>query len=275
MSRHRYWRLLRRWVSSARDARHHREALASLESMALFVGYRRSGHSLVGALLDAHPDVAMAHGLDVLHHVRYGFSRAQIASLILANARERAAEGRVVTGYSYAVPGQWQGRVRRLRVIGSTRGGATARTIRERPELPARLEGLMGVPVRWIHVVRNPYDNVSTLALRGRRKELGSAIDAYLRLLDGAATLRRVVAPDRLLDLRSEDLVAAPPATLRRLAAWLGLDAPDDWVEACSAIVFDAPHRTRDEAPWTPAQVERVAKEIARHPFLAGYRFDA
>ncbi|HKJ25494.1 MAG TPA: sulfotransferase [Myxococcota bacterium] len=274
MSKHRYWRLARRWVASARDARRQREALSSLESMALFVGYRRSGHSLVGALLDAHPDVAMAHGLDVLHHVRYGFSRAQIASLILANTRERAAQGRVVTGYSYAVPGQWQGRQRRLRVIGSTRGGATARTLRERPQLAARVEGRMGVPVRWIHVVRNPFDNVATLALRGRRKDLDSALGDYLRLLEGSARLRRVVAPGRLFDLRSEDLVAAPAATLRRLSAWLGLDAPDDWVDACAGIVFDAPHRTRDDAPWTPALVERLSKEIARHPFLAGYRFD-
>jgi hypothetical protein len=275
MSRHRYLRLASRWVTSARDARRQREVLAPLESMALFVGYRRSGHSLVGALLDAHPDVAMAHGLDVLHHVRYGFSRAQIASLILANARERAAQGRVVTGYSYAVPGQWQGRQRRLRVIGSTRGGATARTIAERPELAGRVEALMGVPVRWIHVVRNPFDNVSTLALRGRRKDLGAAIDDWLRLLDGAAALRRLVPPARVLDLRSEDLVAAPGPTLRRLAAWLGLEAPDDWVEACTGIVFDAPHRTRHDAPWTPALVERVSKEMARHPFLSGYRFDS
>jgi len=275
MSRHRYLRLAQRWVASACDARRQCEALASLESLALFVGYRRSGHSLVGALLDAHPDVAMAHGLDVLHHVRYGFSRAQIVSLILANARERADQGRVVTGYSYAVPGQWQGRQRRLRVIGSTRGGATARTIGERPELAERVEALMGVPVRWIHVVRNPFDNVSTLALRGRRNDLESAIDDYFRLLDGAAALRRVVAAERILDLRSEDLVAAPGVTLRRLAAWLGVDAPDDWVEACAGIVFDAPHRTRDGAPWTPALVARVSKRMERHDFLAGYGFDA
>jgi hypothetical protein len=275
MSRHRYLRLAKRYFSSARAARRDREAIASVETVALFIGYRRSDHSLVGALLDAHPDVAMAHGLDVLHHVRYGFRREQIASLILENTRERAAQGRVVTGYSYAVPGQWQGRHRRLRVIGSTRGGATARTIGDRPELARRVADRMGLPVRWIHVVRNPFDNISTLALRGRRNDLESAIDDYFRLLAGAARLRGVVGSDHLLDLRSEDLVADPPATLRGLAAWLGLDAPDDWVRDCAAIVFDSPHRTRDDVSWSPALVERVSKEIARHAFLAGYGFDS
>ena len=243
--------------------------------MALFVGYRRSGHSLVGALLDAHPDVAMAHGLDVLYLVRYRFSRAQIFSQILDNVRERAAEGRVVTGYSYAVPGQWQGRHRSLRVIGSTRGGATARTLARRPALASRVSERLGVPVRWIHVVRNPFDNISTLALRGRRTDLDSAIDDYFRLLDGAAKLRGRVSAEDLLDLHSEALIADPAATLRGLASFLGLEAPEEWVAACASILFDSPNRTRADAPWTPAQIERVSKEMARHEFLAGYDFDS
>jgi len=274
MSRFRYPRLAARYVGSAWRRHRHRPALATVEKLVLFVGYRRSGHSLVGALLDAHPDVAMAHGLDVLHHVRYGFGREQIATLILENARERAAGGRVVTGYSYAVPGQWQGRQRRLRVIGSTRGGATARTLRERPELAARVGATLGLPVRWVHVARNPFDNIATLALRGRRKQLESGIADYFRLVEGVARLRAAVGPEALLDLRHEALVADPVATLRRLAAWLGLEAPEDWLSACAGVVFDAPHRTRHDAPWTPEQRERVAKELERHPFLAGYRFD-
>jgi hypothetical protein len=274
MSRFRYPRLASRYVGSAWRKRRYRQALASVEKLVLFAGYRRSGHSLVGALLDAHPDVAMAHGLDVLHHVRYGFDRDQIGTLILENARERAAGGRVVTGYSYAVPGQWQGRHRRLRVIGSTRGGATARTLRDRPELALGVGAALGLPVRWIHVVRNPFDNVSTLALRGRRRDLESGIADYFRLVEGVTSLRARVGPEALLDLRHEDLVADPAATLRRLAAWLGLEAPEDWVRACAGVVFAAPHRSRHDVAWTPELVERVAKELERHPFLAGYRFD-
>ncbi len=275
MSRFRYPRLAKRYVTSAWSQRRHRKTFETVETVALFVGYRRSGHSLVGALLDAHPDAALAHGLDVLHHVRYGFSRGQIFSLILGNSEERAAQGRVVTGYSYAVPGGWQGRVRRLRVIGSTRGGATARTLRERPELAERVEQHLGHPVRWIHVLRNPFDVISTLALRGRRNDIESAIGDYFRLVEGVAELRERVERGRMLDLRHEDLVADPRATLRRLATWLGLDAPDDWLDACQAILFEKPNRSRTDAPWKPEQIERVQKRVARYPFLSGYRFDA
>lgn len=274
MSHSRYPLLARRWLRSFVRKRRHRDAFQEIETIALFVGYRRSGHSLVGALLDAHPDAAMAHGLDVLLHVRYGFSRDQIFTLMLENSRARAEDGRVVTGYSYAVPGQWQGRNRRLRVLGSTRGGATARTLRDQPEAAERADQVLGLPVRWIHVVRNPYDNISTLALRGRRKDLDEAIREYFRLVAGVARLRDRVGAERILDIRHEDLLASPEATLRRLAGGLGLEAPEDWLRDCRAILFDAPRRTREDAPWTPERIEQVAKAAERHPVLADYRFD-
>jgi hypothetical protein len=36
----------------------------------LFVGYSRSGHSLVGALLDAHPEIPVAYEANALKLVR-------------------------------------------------------------------------------------------------------------------------------------------------------------------------------------------------------------
>ena len=40
--------------------------LGQVRSFCLFIGYPRSGHSLVGSLLDAHPDIAIAHEVNVL-----------------------------------------------------------------------------------------------------------------------------------------------------------------------------------------------------------------
>ena len=37
-----------------------------MHAFCLFVGYSRSGHSLVGALLDAHPEITIAHQVNGL-----------------------------------------------------------------------------------------------------------------------------------------------------------------------------------------------------------------
>src|SRR4051812_7341147 len=87
-----------------------RSAFSGVKTFCMFLGYPRSGHSLVGSLLDAHPNMVIAHELDVLKFVRAGFSCEQIFYLLLENSENYAKAGRKYSGYSYAVPNQWQGR---------------------------------------------------------------------------------------------------------------------------------------------------------------------
>jgi len=74
----------------------------------MFVGYPRTGHSLIGSLLDAHPRIVIAHELDALELFQWGFSQRQVFHLLLENSRKMAAAGRSHHGYSYGVPNQWQ-----------------------------------------------------------------------------------------------------------------------------------------------------------------------
>ena len=41
----------------------------------MFIGYPRSGHSLIGSLLDVHPNAIVAHELDALKFVGAGFGK--------------------------------------------------------------------------------------------------------------------------------------------------------------------------------------------------------
>ena len=43
-----------------------------LQAYCMFIGYPRSGHSLVGSLLDAHPNIIIAHELNALQFVVAG-----------------------------------------------------------------------------------------------------------------------------------------------------------------------------------------------------------
>ena len=110
------------YVGSALKSRRYRGDLASVRAFLVFVGHPRSGHSLVGSLLDAHPRMVVSHELDVLKYVAAGYRRDQLLTLVLEHARVNVAAGRTSWGYSYAVPGQWQGRYRDLAVVGDKRG---------------------------------------------------------------------------------------------------------------------------------------------------------
>jgi len=249
-------------------------ALDGLAAFCLFVGYPRSGHSLVGSLIDAHRHAVLAHELDVLDFLDEGFGRDELLHVVLENSRRFTAHGRAWTGYDYAVPGQWQGRFEQVRVVGDKKGGRTVRRIHRRPELLDRLRDLVGVPLRFVHVTRNPWDNVATRGRHKAHRDLSDLADLHFALVKRVARLKERVGEDAVLDVRHEDLIADAPPVLRRICAFLGLDAPEDWVAAVAGILFTAPRRSRHEAAWPDGLVESIGERAARFPFLEGYRFD-
>ena len=275
MGRVRTWPVARRYpgtaLSTATSGRRLRDHAAGLAGVVVFVGHPRSGHSLVGALLDAHPDMVVAHEADLLKYVAAGFRRDQLIALLVRRERARVAAGHVSgSGYSYAVPGQWQGRWRRLAVVGDKRGRMTTHRLRHRPGLLDELERTVGVPVKVVQVVRNPYDNVATMHTRAggeigtqvaRYTELSATVDAVAGGRDGAGFHR----------MYHEDLVADTPAGLADLCRFLGVDAPADWLAACDGIVNPSPHRTRDGVDWTPEARAALDHLVATTPWLTRY----
>jgi hypothetical protein len=239
--------------------------LGRLSAFCLFIGYPRSGHSLIGALLDAHPDAAIAHEINVLALIAgNGMDRDELFRTLLRVSESDAGRklGRRATGYSYAVPGQWQGYVRELRVIGAKAGEKTTRWLGRDPGELTKLRRLVRAPVRLVHVTRNPYDSIARMAAttKGGQPErtLANAIDFLRRLARINDRLIRSGKVD-ILTIRHELFVRDPRADLLRLAEFLEIDRDPAWLKACAQIVFPTPQRARDAVAWTDD--ERAAVE--------------
>jgi sulfotransferase family protein len=253
-----------------------RRLFDSVETYCAFVGYPRSGHTLIAALLNAHPEIVLANELGALDWLNKGLGRRQICSLILARDRAFARAGYEFQGYRYEVKGQWQGRFRRLRVVGDKDGARDNTLLQRRPDLLARMGRVMRARVRVVHVVRNPYDTLATFVKREKTMGVTVTVDEALgraaRALEMSDRILRGMGGEAALTVRHEDFVADPRQGVRNLCSFLGVEAPEDYVEACAAIVFGSPRRTREAVPWTPEQVAYVQSEmIARYDFLSGY----
>ncbi len=267
-------RLVRQYaVSKARAPQYH-DVFEGVETYCMFIGYPRSGHTLVGSLLDAHPEVVVGNELNTIRYVRYHFRRDQIYWLLLENTRHFSQKGRWHTDYLYAVPDQWQGRYKRLRVIGDKRGSGSVKKIYANPRLYRRLVDMVGVPIRVIHVVRNPFDNISTIFLKGRSKNFQESIDYYFFLAEEVSKLKQVIGEGNILEIHHEDLIRDVPSHLQKLTAFVGVEATPDYLEACSSIVFSRPHQTRNDGPWTEALIKEVSERMQQYPFLAAYSFN-
>ena len=99
-----------------------------VETFVLFIGYPRSSHSLVGAILDAHPEIIIPHEYNLigkwgkyqskelkqqnmqkyqLFQDLYELSKRQAETGIRASPNRTRLKGEFA--YTYHVPGLWQG----------------------------------------------------------------------------------------------------------------------------------------------------------------------
>jgi len=98
---------------------------------------------MLGSLLDAHPQILVAHELHVLTLLPAGYSRRQIFALIERNSRRAADSGRTSTGYTCLVEGQYNGRAEQPSVIGDKKAGQTALLLAHDGLLLDRLQDLL------------------------------------------------------------------------------------------------------------------------------------
>lgn len=247
----------------------------------MFIGYPFSGHSLIGSLLDAHPRMVIAHELDALKYIDAGFRRMQLLHLLLANSEEHARRGRAHEDYSYAVDGQWQGRFEALQVIGDKKGGMSTLRLRYKPILLDKLEETVRLPLKIVHIVRNPYDNIGKMAKRADMESPGGepvglerATWRYFSLRETVEAVLARRASHEVFDLRHEDFIADPTGRLTELCRFLGVDPSPEYLAASASIVFPEERRRRQDIDWTGEAVAAVAKGIERSPGLAGYSYE-
>ena len=128
------------------------------------------------------------------------------------------------------------------------------------------------VPVRLVHVVRSPYDNITTMARRSGQT-LERAAERYFDLCATVARVKQEVPETDVLDVRHEAFVADPRADLTRACRFLGVEPSDAYLDGCTGAVFSSAHQTRADLAWSPGLVDLVAAQAAGYDFLNGYSY--
>jgi len=267
------------YVRSAQGSKADR-IFEAVHGFVIFVGIGRSGTSLLGALLDAHPNMVIANQQGSLKYVYpVPFPRDRIFRLLLRNSVDSARGGRQGSGgYSFAVPDQWQGRFQRIEVIGDKSMSAqTVEWLHSKPWLLSRLASVTRAPVRLLHVVRNPFDTIARRSLR-RRVSLEKISREYFELTDRLQFLIARLESDagqnvRRIPVHLEDLIGDPAVQLASICAQLGVRSPNDYLRSCADIVYPKPAEPRKRVEWPAALVSEIEHKLADYPHLCRYTF--
>src|SRR5690349_16742430 len=238
-------------IGIGRKSSRYRQLFKDIKTFVVFIGYPRSGHSIVSSLIDAHPNAIISHRLDALKYIEAGYDSQQIFYLIVRNSQRFAQTGRKLTGYQYPVRNGWQGTSDKLHVIGDQEGKWTTQRLGKNPELLERLTQIPDIKTKFIHVVRNPYDNITTLALR-MSVSLDKARRKYFALCEDMAKIVPRICPEDLLHIRHEVFIDDFEQEIANVGRFLGLDITDDYLKDCAGIVYKRPHKSRYQACWEP-----------------------
>lgn len=275
-----------------------------VQTLVQFAGFPRSGHSLIGSILDAHPDARISHELDAMGLLAKGFSMRSIFALIDVKSSEFTRHGRHWNGHCYMVQNAHHEQAARPRVIGDKKGDVAVRRIAQNPRLLDRLNRDSRIARKWILVLRNPLDNIATMSLRKGRaydqlktdisdtaqfdqalkkkqhegviaaEPLESEIDAYQALCETVVQLKQATAPDNWFELSHEDFSADSEPAIEAMLSFLGLDVTEDYVRNCSALVRKSPNRSRDLLHWPEDKLARVRSLNRHYSFLNRYEDD-
>lgn len=271
------------------------------ESFVQFVGFPRSGHSLVGSILDAHPEAVVAHELDAMGLIARGVSGADVCALVARNSAAFSRNGRTWNGFAYAIPGRHGAPDPSARVFGDKKGDWVTRHVAADPALIETARHRMGRPCKWILVVRDPMDNVATMSLRrGRvydrlriecpdrrsfRAALAEAqasgeiadsvvdaeLDTYADMARAVEAMKARIDPADWHEIRYERFVRQPADGIAALFDFLDLPMPDGFVADAESLVEPSGRRSRDRVRWRADQRQRIADLVAQTSFLEGY----
>ncbi len=260
-----------------------KKEFAPITKYIFFIGYPRSGHSLIGALLDAHPNLLISNELNALHFFKKGYHRLQIFYFILWNSKGYGKMGRSNSNYNYQVPNQWQGKYDTLLGIGDKKGGKSSKILGEenKIDLLKKTERISQAQLKIIHVIRNPYDNVSTMILQQVKrngKELSDELfenkmSLYLNKLKTNTKLKKQ-NPSIIFDVHLEDFILQPKKGLQEIFSFLEITTSEKYLDDCASIVWSKTNPSRfNNAIWTEDRKIKFSKQLEQYDFLKRYNF--
>ena len=277
-----------------------------VQKFVFFIGYPRSGHSIIGSMMDAHPDMIIAHEFMLfekwpkeaakLMNKAYFFNTLYKDSYDDATTGWRSAK-EDKKGYTLQMKASWQGQFNHLKVIGDKSGGKASFLYHASPEEVQKsyrqLVRTVRIPIRVIHVVRNPYDMIATRVLYvaayeqspnspahkvpasetkkfDNPKMLMAEAKAHLELAEGSKNFTESCNLT-VLEVYSEDFIEDPKGTMKTICDFLDLECWDEYLQECYDKTYKSLSRTRNVVKWTPEVLEYINRELKHYPFFSRY----
>ena len=263
----------------------------NVKNFVIFVGYGKSGTTLVGSLLDAHPNAIVTYEYNVLGVIEENnaIKREDLFNVLLKKSSKQRNRRKIGDGYTYKVQNGWQGKCENLKVIGDKKAGTSTRYLQNNPKLIDKLRKVIGdTGLKVLFVTRNPFDVISTTYYQQKRKDNktrkinrqwqvdGECVDAYFSCCATVKMLKEkaIIKPEELFQVKHEHIIDNPKSKLAEICNFLELEPENNYINACTETIYKKPHKSREEIFWSAKNIKKVAARAKSFDFIAEYAWD-
>ena len=263
-----------------------RNSSKDIQIMLLTIGFPRSGSSLLGYLLTAHPNMVVAD--EALHSeqkVRIYSNLDQIFNQILEHDYNMQLRSHVwqklkktlfnvistrhrIERY-ILIHNQYQGHFEQLKVIGNKSSHVDLPNL-STDTLKILKKSLKekNIVLKWIFTVRNPYDIYSTMMRHHHPR------DELIEICVQNKGLLKQIDSQDIFYAKYEDMVANPHLQLAKVCDFLQVPASPDYLDDCASVVYKKAHKSRLKHDWTMDEKQTIESLIEKYDFFSGYDWD-
>jgi hypothetical protein len=258
----------------------------------MFIGFGRSGHSIVGQIVNAHPNALIADEANIFEDLgteptlqqtlNYLIERDRAFALRWYNKDSPLHRGDPLRRLlkprgkrrNFHFPGLSQGFVKLPSVVGNSKAGYTTRHVAEAPQLVPRFERAVGLPMKFVSLVRNPYDMIAS-GMRRRAAAFDDICSGFEHMASMLKSSLETLSEYPVLQLRQEDLLTDTDAEIDRLFSFLELPTSSEFKRIVRERLFSAPDRSRHKVPEVMQNRKRIDTLIESYDFFDGYTIES
>ena len=265
---------------SKEELAEYQKYLANVRNVVFTIGFNRSGSSLIGDLLTAHPNIVMSNEANVIDDY---FNQKIVTRESFLCQMIKADMERVRKNY---VADQYQGCYdNRIEIIGDKHSSVNTRLFSEEDSNIEKIQEMIGLPVLFIFNVRNPYDMASSALTtvpqfrlaawhEEAHKYMKRAVSYIEKWSERNKRLMEQIPAHHVFISRHETFVDNPKEQLRKICDFLSVAKTEDYLSACTAATHKVPNKSRDRIDWPEEFKGRVEELIGNYEFFSGYTWE-
>ena len=256
----------------------YQEYLNNVREAVFTVGFNRSGSSLIGDLLSAHPNIVMDNESGIIRRYMNGefTSRESLLSFIIKHDMDRGIKKNYVAG-------QYQQHYDcNIEVVGDKHSPHnTVSLTKTESNTLEELEKFIKLPIKLLFNVRNPYDMVASMVnsipdwRQSQSEKTEKAISFFTHRSADNMKLIDQVSADRIFMIRLEDFIASPAKMLANICDFLGVAKTPEYLSSCTEVTYKMPNKSRDTLDWNEEHQKKIDALIEKYEFFNGYSRDA